>query len=50
MKKDFLTEKLDIINAINKNNIPITIDEGKKNIPIRKKIKPYSSKVFTFEK
>ena len=33
-------KKLDIKNEGNKNKIPITIDEGKKNIPVRKKIEP----------
>ena len=39
-KNDLFNEILAIVNAGNKKRIPITIVEGKKNIPKRKKIKP----------
>ena len=40
MKNDLWLERLAITKAGNKNRILITIVEGKKNIPKRKKIKP----------
>ena len=40
MKNSLFPEKLVIKNAGNKNRVPIAKVDGKKNIPIRKKIKP----------
>ncbi len=40
LKNDLSPERVVIIKAGNKKRIPITIVEGKKNIPIMNKIKP----------
>ena len=40
LKNGLFPEKLVIKSAGNKNRIPNNIVDGKKNIPIRKKIKP----------
>ena len=40
LKNDLSPERVVIIKAGNKKRIPITIVEGKKNIPRIKKIKP----------
>ena len=50
LKKDLSPERLVIIKAGNRKRIPITIVEGKKNIPIMNKTKPQSSRFFSLEK
>ena len=40
LKNDLFPERLANKKAGNKNRTPITMDEGKKNIPSMKKIKP----------